>query len=61
MGLNTYTVSYTIDVDATDAADAAEQVRDLLSTPGVPERGSYIVTNTDTRDLDVIDFGFDEF
>lgn len=59
--IDLYRISYTIDIDATDMADAAEQLRDLLAEPGVPERGSYDVRNLRTNDADTIDFGEDYF
>lgn len=59
--IDTYRVSYTIDVEATDMADAAEQLRDYLAEPGVPERGSYDVLNLRTNDTETIDFGEDDF
>jgi hypothetical protein len=55
-----YRVSYTIDVDAESAQDAAEQVAALLSQPGVPQRGSYVVQEC-PGELVTVDLGEGEW
>lgn len=52
-----YRVVYAIDLEATSPQDAAEQLADLLSQPGVPGRGCYGVTNEHTNEKTTVDLG----
>lgn len=54
-------VIYAIDIEAESAESAAKKAAELLGTPGVPGRGSYLVINRSTNDITTVDLGEEEF
>lgn len=57
----TFRVIYAIDIEAENAEGAAKRAVELLSTPGVPGRGSYLVIDRSTNDIATVDLGEREF